>query len=206
MARFSLLPKDGRFFDDFIAIAQEVQAGARRLVQMLATEPPDWSIADDLKRLEHNCDQLAHDSLRRLNQTFVTPLDREDIHALALSLDDVMDMIDAAGGCVRLYEVTNVRFGARELAANLVKCSDQLAEAMRKLESRQGLEAHVIEMNRLENEADDIHREAISRLFREETNPIEVLKWKEILDLLERATDDCEDVANLVESVLVKYA
>lgn len=206
MARFSLLPKDGRFFDDFIAMAQEVQTGARRLVQMLATEPPDWSIADDLKRLEHNCDQLAHDSLRRLNQTFVTPLDREDIHALALSLDDVMDMIDAAGGCVRLYEVTNVRPGARELAANLVKCSDQLAEAMRKLESRQGLEAHVIEMNRLENEADDIHREAISRLFREETNPIEVLKWKEILDLLERATDDCEDVANLVESVLVKYA
>lgn len=206
MARFSLLPKDGRFFDDFIAIGREVQAGARLLVKMLATEPPDWSIADDLKRLEHNCDQLAHDSLRRLNQTFVTPLDREDIHALALSLDDVMDMIDAAGGCVRLYEVTNVRFGARELADNLVKCSDQLAEAMRKLESRQGLEAHVIEMNRLENEADDIHREAISRLFREETNPIEVLKWKEILDLLERATDDCEDVANLVESVLVKYA
>jgi predicted phosphate transport protein (TIGR00153 family) len=206
VAPFSLLPKDGRFFDDFIAIAQEVQKGAGALVRLLATEPPDWDVADELKRLEHHCDQLAHDSLHRLNQTFVTPLDREDIYALALSLDDVMDMIDAAGGCFRLYEVYTVRAGARELADNLVHCADQLVAAMRKLESRKGLEEHVVEINRLENEADEIHREAISRLFREETNPIEVLKWKEILDLLERATDDCEDVANLLESVLVKYA
>jgi len=206
VAPFSLLPKDGRFFDDFIAMALEAQAGTRLLVRMLATDPPDWSMADELKRLEHNCDQLAHDALRRLNQTFVTPLDREDIHALALSLDDVMDMIDAAGGCVRLYEVKAMRPGARELADNLVTCADELVEAMRKLESRKGLDAHVVEINRLENEADEIHRGAISRLFREETDPIEVLKWKEILDLLERATDDCEDVANLIESVLVKYA
>lgn len=206
MARFSLLPKDGRFFDDFIAIAQEVQIGARVLVDMLSTEPPKWELADELKRLEHHCDSLAHDSLRRLNQTFVTPLDREDIHAIALSLDDVMDMIDAAGGCVRLYEVQRMRLGARQLADNLQLCSDQLLLAMRKLESRKGLEEHVVEINRLENEADLIHREAIGSLFREEANPIEVMKWKEILDLLERATDDCEDVANLVESVLVKYA
>lgn len=206
MARFSLIPKDGRFFDDFIAMAQEVQTGARVLVDMLSTEPPKWALADELKRLEHHCDSLAHDSLRRLNQTFVTPLDREDIHALALSLDDVMDMIDAAGGCVRLYEVQRMRAGARDLADNLLLCTDQLLLAMRKLESRKDLDPHVVEINRLENEADQIHREAISRLFREEPNPIEVMKWKEILDLLERATDDCEDVANLVESVLVKHA
>jgi predicted phosphate transport protein (TIGR00153 family) len=206
VARFSLIPKDGRFFDDFIAIAQEVQTGARVLVQMLSTEPPRWELADELKRLEHHCDSIAHDSLSRLNQTFVTPLDREDIHALALSLDDVMDMIDAAGGCVRLYEVTRMRAGARALADNLQLCSDQILLAMRKLESRKGLDEHVVEINRLENEADQIHREAISSLFREEANPIEVMKWKEILDLLERATDDCEDVANLVESVLMKYA
>lgn len=206
MAPFSLLPKDGRFFDDFIAMAQDVQAATRALVRMLATEPPDWDVADELKRLEHNCDQLAHDSLHRLNQTFVTPLDREDIYALALSLDDVMDMIDAAGGCFRLYEVRTVRAGARELANNLVLCSDQLLAAMRKLEGRKGLEEHVVEINRLENEADQIHREAVGRLFREEADPIEVMKWKEILDLLERATDDAEDVANLLESVLVKYA
>lgn len=206
MPRFSLIPKDGRFFDDFIAIAQEVRNGASVLVKMLSTEPPDWDLADELKRLEHHCDQLAHDSLRRLNQTFITPIDREDVHALALSLDDVMDMIDAAGGSVRIYEVTRMRAGARALADNLELCCDQLLLAMRKLESRKGLEEHVVEINRLENEADQIHQQAISSLFREEANPIEVLKWKEILDLLERATDDCEDVANLVESVLVKYA
>src|SRR5690606_8493558 len=117
--------------------------------------------------------------------------DREDIHALALNLDDVMDMIDAAGGCVRLYQVEHMRAGARALADNLVHCADQILLAMRKLESRKGLDEHVVEINRLENEADQIHREAISSLFRDEANPIEVMKWKEILDLLERATDDC---------------
>jgi predicted phosphate transport protein (TIGR00153 family) len=206
VARFSLIPKDGRFFDDFIAMAQEVQTGAHVLVQMLATEPPRWELADELKRLEHDCDNLAHESLKRLNQTFVTPLDREDIHALALSLDDVMDMIDAAGGCVRLYEVQRMRAGARALADNLVQCTDQVLLAMRKLESRKGLDEHVVEINRLENEADQIHREAIGRLFSEEQNAIEVIKWKEILDLLERATDECEDVANEIEGVVVKYA
>jgi uncharacterized protein len=206
LARFSLIPKDGRFYDDFIAMAQEIQAATHLLVRMLASDPPDWSIAAELKRLEHHCDQLAHDSLRRLNQTFVTPIDREDIHAMALSLDDVMDMIDAAGGCLHLYEVRQVRPGARELADNLVLCGDQLLLAMRKLERRQDLAEHVVEINRLENEADLLHREAIGRLFRETPDPIEIMKWKEILDLLERATDDCEDVANLIESVLVKYS
>lgn len=206
MARFSLIPKDGRFFDDFIALAQELRNGSRVLAGMLATDPPRWEAADELKALEHQCDQITHDSLHRLNQTFVTPLDREDIHALALSLDDVMDMIDAAGGCVRLYKITSMKYGARELSDNLVLCADELHRAMQKLESRRGLSEHVVEINRLENEADEIHREAIGRLFVEEQNPIEVMKWKEIIDLLERATDECEDVANLIESVVVKYS
>lgn len=206
MARFSLIPKDGRFFDDFIAIAQEVQTGAHVLVQMLGTEPPRWELADELKRLEHHCDSLAHESLKRLNQTFVTPLDREDIHALALSLDDVMDMIDAAGGCVRLYEVKHMRAGARDLADNLVLCSDQILLAMRKLESRKGLDEHVVEINRLENEADRVHQVAVRELFTNEKDPISVMKFKELLDELEKATDECEDVANVLEGVVVKHS
>ena len=136
----------------------------------------------------------------------MTPLDREDIHTLVLYMDNVMDMMDAAGGCVRLYRVQSLRYGARELADILVRSTDQILLAAQKLERREGLEEHVVEINRLENEADQIHREAIGRLFSEEQNAIEILKWKEILDLLERATDECEDVANEVEGIVVKYA
>ncbi|MBA2355848.1 MAG: DUF47 family protein [Acidobacteria bacterium] len=206
MARFSLIPKDGRFFDDFIALAQEIRKASRVLSEMLASDVPRWSAADELKALEQQCDQIAHDSLKRLNQTFVTPIDREDIHTMILYLDNVMDMMDAAGECVRLYRVNSARYGAREIAAILITCADQIHLAMQKLESRKGLAEHVVEINRLENEADQVHREAIGRLFSEETNAIEVLKWKEILDLLERATDECEDVANQLENVIVKYS
>jgi len=206
VARFSLIPKDGRFFDDFILLAQEIRKASDVLVDMLAGESPRWDAADELKALEHQCDQVAHDALNRLNKTFVTPLDREDIHTLILYLDNVMDMIDAAGGCIRLYRVQTVRYGARELAVVIQRCAQQVLFATQKLERRDGLEEHVVEINRLENEADQIHGEAIGRLFAEETNAIEVIKWKEILDLLELATDECEDVANELEGVLVKYA
>ncbi|MGV3516471.1 DUF47 domain-containing protein [Luteitalea sp.] len=206
MARFSLIPKDGRFFDDFILLAQEIRKASDVLVDMLSGDSPRWAAADELKALEHQCDQVAHDALHRLNKTFVTPLDREDIHTLILYLDNVMDMMDAAGGCVRLYRVQTLRYGARELAVVIQQCAQQILLATQKLERRQGLEEHVVEINRLENEADQIHREAIGRLFSEEQNAIEVIKWKEILDLLERATDECEDVANEIEGVVVKYA
>lgn len=206
MARFSLIPKDGRFFDDFIQLAQEIRKGAIVLVDMLSGDVPRWDAADELKALEHQCDQVAHDALHRLNQTFVTPLDREDIHTLILYLDNVMDMMDAAGGCIRLYRIQNLRYGARELANVILRSAEQILLATQKLEQRKGVDEHVVEINRLENEADQIHREAIGRLFSEEQNAIEVIKWKEILNLLERATDECEDVANEIEGVVVKYA
>ena len=204
MARFSLIPKDGRFFDDFILLAQELRKASRVLADMLTPDHPRWEAADELKALEHQCDLIAHESLNRLNQTFVTPLDREDIHTLILYLDNVMDMIDAAGGCVRLYKIQSCRYGARELADIIVKCTDQILFATQKLESRQGLEEHVVEINRLENDADQIHGEAVGRLFSDEPNAIEVLKWKEIFDALEEAIDECEDVSNVLESIAVK--
>jgi len=206
VARFSLIPKDGRFFDDFILLAQEIRKASDVLVDMLSGDRPRWEAADELKALEHQCDQVAHDSLHRLNKTFVTPLDREDIHTLILYLDNVMDMIDAAGACMRIYRVQTLKYGARELAEIIQRSAQQILLATQKLERRQGLEEHVVEINRLENEADQIHGEALARLFAEEKDAIEVIKWKEILDLLERATDECEDVANEIEGVVVKYA
>jgi len=141
-----------------------------------------------------------------LARTFVTPLDREDIFALARSLDDVMDAIDACATLVRLYHIDSVRFGARELSRLIVDSVEQIACAMRALEGRRGVAECAVEINRLENEADRVHQKAVGQLFDDERDPIAVMKWKEILDLLEDATDRCEDVANLLENVVVKHS
>jgi predicted phosphate transport protein (TIGR00153 family) len=202
---FRLIPREEKFFTDFQALADELKRGAALLESMLAPEKPAWDKADEIKEVEHKCDFLTHDIIQRLNRTFVTPLDREDIHALARSLDDVMDAIDAAAALVRLYRLDSVRFGARELAKVITASTDQVRLAVGALESHKGLTTHAVEINRLENEADRIHQQAVSRLFDDERDPILVMKWKEALDFLEDATDRCEDVANVLEGVMVKH-
>ena len=203
--RFRLLPREEKFYGDFQALADELKRGARTLEEMLARDPPSWDKADEIKEIEHKCDFLTHEIIQRLNRTFVTPLDREDIHALARSLDDVMDAIDASAALVRLYKLDSVRFGARELAKIITACTDQVRLALTALEQHKGLTTHAVEINRLENEADRTHQQAVSRLFDEERDPMVVMKWKEALDFLEDATDRCEDVANVLEGVMVKH-
>lgn len=201
-----MLPREEKFFDDFQALADEIRAGAKLLEEMLAPDHPVWDKADEIKEVEHRCDSLTHAIIERLNRTFVTPLDREDIHALARSLDDVMDAIDAAASRIRLYRLDKVRFGAREHAKIITASTAQVRAAMQALEQKKGVVIdHAIEINRLENEADRMHQEAVRRLFDEEHDPIVVMKWKEALDFLEEATDRCEDVANVLEGVVVKY-
>ena len=203
---FRLIPREERFFDDFQALADQIRAGAELLETMLAPDHPIWDKAEEIKEVEHRCDSLTHAIIERLNRTFVTPLDREDIHALARSLDDVMDAIDAAASRIRLYRLDKVRFGARELAKIITASTAQMRMAMQTLEQKKGVVVdHAIEINRLENEADRQHQDAILRLFDEERDPIVVMKWKEALDFLEEATDRCEDVANVLEGVIVKY-
>jgi uncharacterized protein len=203
---FSLIPREERFFDDFQALADQIRIGAKLLEDMLESEPPLWDKADEIKEVEHKCDFLTHAIIQRLNRTFVTPLDREDIHELARSLDDVMDAIDAAASRIRLYRLDRVRFGARELAAIITSSAEQVSAAMHTLEQKKSVVVDsAIEINRLENEADRRHQEAVKRLFDEEHDPIVVMKWKEALDFLEEATDRCEDVANVLECVVVKY-
>ena len=202
---FRLIPREEKFFDDFLALADELQVGARLLEEMLAPDSPTWEKADEIKAVEHKCDSLTHEVLQRLNRTFVTPLDREDIHALARSLDDVMDAIDATAAVIRLYKLTAVRFGARELAQVITASVKQVRQALEALAQHKGLIAQAIEINRLENEADRAHQAAVQALFQEERDAIVVIKWKEILDFLEAATDRCEDVANLLEGVVVKH-
>jgi uncharacterized protein len=200
-----LIPREQKFYHDFQAMADQLERGAQLLEQMLAGAAPTWDKADEIKEVEHKCDFITHEIIQRLNRTFVTPLDREDIHALARSLDDVMDAIDASATVIRLYRLETVRFGARELAQIITSSTRQLRLALVALEQHKGLITHAVEINRLENEADRAHQQALGRLFDEEKDPILVIKWKETLDFLEDATDRCEDAANVLEGVMVKH-
>ena len=203
---FRLIPREEKFYADFLALADELVNGSRMLEEMIAVERPIWDKAEEIKEVEHKCDFLTHEIIHRLNRTFVTPIDREDIHALAKSLDDVMDAIDACATLVRLYHIDSVRFGARELSRLIVDSVEQIACAMRALEGRRGVAECAVEINRLENEADRVHQQAVQSLFKDEADAVKIIKWKEILDFLEEATDRCEDVANVVEGVVVKHA
>jgi uncharacterized protein Yka (UPF0111/DUF47 family) len=205
MARFSLIPREGRFFQDFVGLSEEIRTGARALKQMMSEDPPDLGKADTIKDIGHACDGRTRTIIDRLNRTFVTPLDREDIHALAISLDDVMDAIDAAAAVSRLYKITHVRPGAKRLADIICDSTDRITEALQALEERRGVLELAARVNQLEREADRVHQDAIVALFDEERDPISVIKWKEILDFLEAATDRCEDVGNLLEGVVVKH-
>jgi uncharacterized protein len=204
--KFRLIPREERFFDDFVALAEQVRFGAGLLTEMLKPDRPVWDKADEIKEVEHKCDFITHEVIQRLHRTFVTPLDREDIFALAKSLDDVMDAIDASAAVVRLYQIDHVRPDARELAQLVLISAEQVVIAMKALERRTGVAESAVEINRLENESDRAHQNALRRLFEEERDPIAIIKWKEILDFLEAATDRCEDVANVLEGVVVKHA
>jgi len=203
--RFRLIPREEKFFEDFTALADRIVSGATLLERMLASDPPSWDIALQIKQVENECDALTHNIIQRLNSTFVTPIDREDIHALATSLDDVMDAIDAAAGVLRRYRMASLRYGARELASLTWQAAMQMKVAVEALDRRTGVHERAVEVNRLENSADDVHDEALRRLFEEERDAITLIKWKEVMDLLEEATDRCEDVANVLESVVVKH-
>jgi predicted phosphate transport protein (TIGR00153 family) len=205
MARLNFLPRQGHFFEDFIKLSGELRKGAHALQEMLAGSQPDMQKQDVIKDIEHICDRLTHDIVVQLNRTFVTPLDREDIHALASSLDDVMDAIDAAAAVIRLYKIQQVRSGARRLVEIVCDAVDLIAEGMAALERRDGVLELSARISQLEHEADRAHQDAIVGLFDQERDPIAVIKWKEIYDFLEAAMDRCEDVANVLESVMVKH-
>ena len=203
--RFRLIPREEKFYTDFLAMADELTIGARLLADLLATDPPVYDKAAEINEVEHKCDFLTHGVIQRLHRTFVTPIDREDIHELARSLDDVMDAIDAAATLIPMYRIDRVRSGARDLTRIIVDSTTQLRLALKGMESGTGVDQFVVEINRLENEADRTHQEAVSRLFDDEHDPLTVIKWKETLDFLEDATDRCEDVANVIEGVMVKH-
>jgi predicted phosphate transport protein (TIGR00153 family) len=205
MARFRLVPREDKFFPEFVSLAEQIRSAAHVLRQILANAHTDLSKVSEIKDLEHRCDRSTRSIIDRLNRTFLTPLDREDIHALAIALDDVMDAIDAAAAVIKLYRITDVRAGARRLAEIVDDAVGLMYEAVSALERREGVLELAARVAQLEHEADRVHQDAIVALFDEEQNPIAVIKWKEILDFLEAATDRCEDVGNRLEGIVVKH-
>jgi predicted phosphate transport protein (TIGR00153 family) len=201
-------PKDVDFFSQFEKAGSNTIEAANILVELFETFE---NIDDHIKRIhdiEHENDDLTHEVMQQLGQTFVTPIDREDIHALASSLDDVLDLLWAAGDRVALFKVTQGRPGATALARSLQENTIVVHRAMQELRRKKYAAAleSCIEINRLENAADELFRKEIAALFTQEKDPILIIKWKEILEHLELATDKCEDVANTIESVVLKYA
>ena len=202
---FSLLPKSEGFFDLFKEMVGEIRAAAVLLEGLLSTDPPDDKKVDLIKDAEHRCDALTHDSIQRLHRTFVTPFDREDLYSLSTSLDNVMDAIDEAASLVRLYNIQQVRPGARELARIVTTSADRMYILMDALSTKKPVHPHGVEIHRLENEADRVYHEAIREMFETQRDPIMIIKWKDLFDVLEQITDACEDVANVIEGVTVKH-
>ncbi len=201
-----MLPRDASFFDMFIKQAENVHLGAKALVDMLTHYTGVPEQAQNIKAIEHAGDEITHALITKLNQTFVTPFDREDIHVLSTKVDDVLDLIDAAAARMVIYRVDSVRPGTAELARILCEAAREVAAAVRLLEKQNHILEHCIEINRLENESDRLCRTLIAQLFDEEKDPVQIIKWKEIFEVIETAVDKCEDVANVIESVTLKSA
>jgi uncharacterized protein len=205
MVRF--IPRDNKFFDLFEEMAQNLSQGARLLQQTLIDFQDIEERVRQLKGIEHRGDEMTHNILTKLNQTFITPIDREDIHHLASSLDDVLDFIYAAGVRLIMYKITSAPAAAARLAEIVVKQCDSLCHAMANLQRKtDAVLEDCVEVNRLENEADSIARTAIAALFDNEKDPIALIKLKELYEVLETATDKAEDAANVLEGVVVKSA
>jgi len=201
-----LLPRDVKFFDLFIEQAENIHEAAKILVHLFEDFREIDLQVNEIKSIEHRGDQLTHGLMMKLNQTFITPFDREDIHRLASALDDVLDLIDAAAGRFIIYKVKEVTPGARQLGKLILHGTDLIVKAVSQLHKPQNILEYCNELTQLEKDADRIKGVCIAALFENTTAPIEIIKWKEIYEVLESTTDKCEDVADVLEAVVLKAA
>ena len=203
-----LLPRAEEFFTLFVAVAERNKEAAKRLHDLFEA-PPDRRkpIVDAIKQLEHEADQVTHEVVNRLDRTFITPLDREDIHQLASDLDDVMDAMDGTARRSQIFRVGVAPAGVKQLTEVIQRMVAVLGEAVGRLKKGgEDVMQYCIEAKRLEEEGDAIYQEALGRLFETERDALEVIKWKEIYDTLELTLDQAEDVANIIESITLKHA
>ena len=199
-----LVPRDTKFFDMFAEMATHITEGARLLKAILDDFDNVEVRVQQLKDLEHRGDETTHAILVKLNSNSITPFNREDIHALASAMDDVLDFIYVAGERLVMYRIPAAPGAASELASIIIQQSEQLAKAVGMLEKHEDVLEICVEINRLENEGDRIGRTALAALFEREKDPIALIKIKELIEVLEKATDKAEDAANVLESIVLK--
>ena len=203
---FQVIPRGSDFYDLFERAAGGVADGASLLAKLLADFDDPETAHAEIRQLEHEGDEITHQILRELNTSFVTPFDREDIHQLASGLDDILDGIEAVADMFVLHNIKQPLPEMRRQADVLHRAAEELRQAMSDLRNLRVLGEHWVEINRLENEGDRVYRKTVAALFSGDYKAMDVLKWKDIVDQLESAIDDCEDVANILESIVLKHA
>ena len=205
---FSLIPKEVQFFELFERSAKILQEGGDLLEEIVSDFQNLSEKAERMERLEHKADQVTHEIMANLNRTFITPIDREDIHHLAASLDDVMDFMEAVTERIILYKVKQITPQFKAIAQVIARQIQEIHLMIPRLRALRHADilVHCIEINRLENEGDRVARQAVAELFDKGGDPLEVMKWRELYDLLETATDKCEDVAVVIEGIFLKNA
>lgn len=204
-----LLPRETSFFDFFDRHAAITVAGTQEFVSLVATGANVVAKTKRIKELEHEADVVTHHCVEALHKTFITPIDRNYIHRLISRMDDVIDLTDAAADRIHLYELEKMWQGVQDLADVLLRATQTLEGAvhgLRDMRHPEAIRQKCIDVNRLENEADAVLRHALANLFKKETDPVKIIQWKEIYEILEAATDRCEDVANVIEGVTLEHA
>lgn len=203
---FSFLPKEDQYFALFSEMSTKLKEGAAVLVEMMQSSDENYdAMSKKLKHIEHECDELAHRISTKLNRSFITPFDREDIYTLSMALDDVCDYMDAAARAVVMYNIHESDPFAIEFAIILQKMTAEIHEATSLLEKGKGMQQHLLEIQRLENQADDVYYRGMAELFKEAPDAVHLIKWKELYELLESGTDKCEYVGNIIESIVLKH-
>jgi uncharacterized protein Yka (UPF0111/DUF47 family) len=199
-----LIPKDQQFFEMFSDLARRVTAAARLLDKMMAEPQNLQQHVAAIKDLEHEADVITHSVIARIHKVFVTPIDREDIHLLVQELDDVIDLIDGCARRAQMFQIREVRPGGRKLSEVLVRATEAIEWAVTSMKQPKIVETRSREVKKLEEEGDALYNQAVGDLFAGTTDALEVIKWKELYDTMERALDQCEDVANVLESITIK--
>lgn len=206
MGRFSFLPKEEQYFSLFAQMTSYIYDASSALVEMMADKKGDFTgHVKRIKEIEHECDELTHTVSTRLNKSFITPFDREDIYLLSGALDDIVDLIDDAARVMVMYDVHESTAHAVHFADVIQRMAVELHEIVKTLERPNGISPRLVELHRLENEGDEIYHTAVAELFHTATDPLTVLKWKDIYEKLEAAVDRCENVANIIESIIIKH-
>ena len=206
MALFNLLPREDEYFVFFSQMTDQIRAASDALVEMMQNNNGNFEqFSKRIKDAEHVCDELTHKITTKLNKSFITPFDREDIYMLVVALDDVLDYIDAGARAILMYDIKQMNEHAQRFAKVIQGLAIELHSAVSLLSKPAGMNPHIVEIHRLENEADDVYYRAIGELFRGGADPVTIIKWKELYEILENATDRCESVANIIESIVIKH-